>query len=310
MRHSFGKISVIFIVLLIAGTTVFAKAAKETTAAEVEAEAVSAAVSTAIEAYEKEIEEFSKKYEELRAELELAYDKNDANAYSKAKQALKSLEYPRLTEERTAEIVSQLEENDYKTADWLYQNSKYYNPVLKLESTGDNFSYSSSMTANPGSEIILPELNGPSILIFEGWGLTENKVTYKPGETIKMPVKDMTLFAVFSKDPSFNEGKSVEIKDFTGLTVQKGKQSDFVFTVRNNGTEALKKLDIAFESDDPLFVILTDKLKCRYLSSGDEGVARFKVITKAASGTQLKGVITVTDSDNGIWTDEVVFTVE
>ncbi len=313
MKYSFRKISIVLIVLLFIGASAFANAEKETTEDPVSMEEVSSspAKPKAIEEYEKEIEEFGKRYEELRAELELAYDKNDATAYSKAKQELKNLQYPRLTEERTAEIAAQLKEDDYETANWLYQNSRYYNPVLKLESTKDNFSYSSSMTANPGSEIHLPEISGPSkAVIFEGWGLTEDKVDYKAGQTIKMPVSDMTLYAIFTADATIKEGKSIEIKDKEGLSLTKGKQCDFEFTVRNNGTENLRGLTIAFESDDPLFVILTDSLKCRYLSSGDDGVARFRVITKAESGTQLKGVITITDSSNGIWTDEVVFTVE
>lgn len=321
MRHSFRKITFVLFILIFIGAAAFANAnaekASETVSEKTEdkieaaSEVKSSEALKAIEAYEKEIEEFSKKYEELRAQLELAYDKNDATTYSKAKQELKNLRYPRLTEEKTNEIASKLAEDDFETADWLYQNSRYYNPVLRLESTADNFSYSSSMTANPGSDITLPEISGPTrAMIFEGWGLTESKVTYKAGESIKMPVKDLTLYAVFKADASIKEGKSLEIKDMEGLTVKKGKQCDFEFTVRNNGSETLKNLNIAFESDDPLFVILTDSLKCRYLTSGDDGVARFKVITKAETGTQLKGVITITDSDNGIWTDEVVFTVE
>lgn len=269
-----------------------------------------------IKAFLKEVEDVEKKYEELVAKMELAYDKNDAVAYSEAKREVRSLEYPRLTEEKSREIETSLAENDYENANWLYQNSRYYHPVLKMVSTKDGFSYSSTMTANPGSDIVLPKIAGPSrALIFEGWGTSEDTVKYKAGETIKMPVKDITLYAVFSADPSIKEGKSLEISGIkiseTGdFTVESGKIMRLVFDVKNTGTEVLRDVDIRFESDDPLFVILSEGLHCRYLPSADEGTARFKVITKASAGTKLLGKITVSAADGFVKTEDVTVTVK
>ena len=130
-----------------------------------------------------------------------------------------------------------------------------------------------------------------------------------------MPVHNLTLYAVFSVNPDIVEGKSLEISQLNvvgkeGLELEKGKQMRFCFNLKNKGTENLYNLNVKFDSDDPLLVVLTDSLHCRFLPSADEVTACFKVITKAADGTQLKGLITVTDAEGNSWTEDAVFTVK
>ncbi len=270
-----------------------------------------------ISAFQSEWEDFVSRYEELTARLEMAYDKDDAIAYREAKKALHELQRPVLSKERSEKILASLADDDYENADWLYRYSEFYYPVLKFVNSSDNFNYSSTFTANPGSEIEVPMLKGPNgAMLFQGWALTENgEVAYREGDRIKMPVKDTTLYAVFSPNPDIKQGRHL---DMTGLSVKgqdgnvlpKGRQADVVFDLKNTGSENLAGVEVKFESDDPLFVILTPTLSTRFLSVSEEASARFRVITKAAAGTSLKGTLTVSDSEGVLLSQDALFTVE
>lgn len=272
-----------------------------------------------IEAFMGELKDFSDKYETLIAKMEMAYDKDDAVAYKKAKEELRNLEsdVPELTRERTEKIAASLSDSDYENANWLYVNSDYYCPVLRFVSSSENFSYSSSFTANPGTEVSIPAIDGPNgRLLFQGWSLTEGgDVAYKADDKIKMPVKDMTLYAVFAPNPDIREGRHLtfagaSVRGAEGLTLPQGKQTWVKAELKNTGSENLRNVEIKFESDDPLFVTLTDPLHCRVLPCADDVEARFKVITKAAPGTSLKGTLTVSDGEGVLLTEDVVFTVQ
>lgn len=270
---------------------------------------------TYVSDYIQELENYEKAYNELVAKLELAYDKNDAETYSETKKELKNLEYPRLSKEKTNQIIETLASDDYESANWLYQNSRWYHPVIKMVSNSDNFSYSNTVTTNPGSNVKLPTIKSPEhTMKFQGWGEDQTEVRYVGGETIKMPTSDLTLYAIFAPNTDLIAGKHLSINNCVvsqteNLTLNRSQQCDFTFDIENIGTENIRNFNISVESDDPLLVILADNISCSFLPVAETLSVRFKVISKATSGTTMDAVIRVTDFENTVWSQPVSFTV-
>lgn len=267
--------------------------------------------------YQEKLKSYQDEYEKLYVDLQMAYDKSDSESYIKARNAIRALEVPVITQEESELIENEIAAFDnLEDAKLLYQYSRYYRPTLTMVSSEDGFSYRSSISVIPGSDVALPALRtSKKSLIFKGWGTEEGVVTYEAGSSIAMPVSDMTLYAVFESDPELVQGASVDIIDMKvngkdTLTIPRNSQFDFSFSVKNTGSENLSDIRVKFDSDDPLLVILTDELSARYLESYTTRTANCKVITKAASGTVLKGLITVTDSNEKTWTKDITFTVE
>lgn len=254
--------------------------------------------SEVITSFEKKVEEYNEQHDRLYSKLELAYQKNDYDAYYEAKKDLKALEKPVLSKDEVENIIASMEEDDYETANWLYTHTNYYRPSIRLVSENEGFSYKQSISMNPGSTVKLPTIKGPNaILVFDGWGTEDEEVLYEPGSEIIMPVSNLELYAVFSVNPDFVEGKNclIEVKN---QTINQNEITNVTVTVTNNGTESLKNAKIKFTSDNPLLVILNEEICFSYLSSGRSISFSFPVISKASSGTELEGILNITDSGN------------
>lgn len=296
------KIFVVLFVLLISMTQVFAEPTSER---------------NIIDEFKQQLEEYDKQYSEILNELKKAYQENDYSSYLEAKRELKELEYPQLEKSDYDELLSEIVKNDdYQAASWLYHNSISYRPVLEFKCDSDNFKYTNKITVEPGKDVILPTITTfDKTQKLAGWGLTKDEVTYQAGQTIKMPVSDQTLFAIFVENDEFVKVPSIRFDDmkimyYNNMNLISGKQLDFVFDVTNNGNENFKDVNISFDSDDPLLVILTDSVNISSLRIGDTAKLKFKVITKAKSSTKLEGIITVKDLSGNTFKQNVVFTVE
>ena len=84
------------------------------------------------------------------------------------------------------------------------------------------------------------------------------------------------------------------------------------FTLKNQGTESLRDLQVTLSSDDPNVTFLTSTMTYRGLSADKAGVASgFRVLigSGAQSGSQIPITITVTDRAGDTWTQTLSCTV-
>lgn len=269
-----------------------------------------------IDEFKEELLEYEKEYKEIIEDMREAYSEKDYSSYIEAKRELRELNYPKLSPTEYDSLLSEIVKNeDYQTAAWLYHNSHSYRPVLEFKCDSENFKYSNKITVEPGSDVVLPSISSfDKTQKLAGWGLTKDEVTYQAGQTIKMPVTDQILFAIFVDNDEFVKEPSIKIDDmkimyYNNLNLISGKQLDFVFNVTNNGNMNFKDVSISFESDDPLFVILSEPVTFSNLRIGETAKMKFKVITKAPSSTKLEGIITVKDSNGNVFNENVTFTV-
>ena len=159
--------------------------------------------------------------QQARKEMLEAMDKGDLASYRDAYARLEKLKSFRMKSEDSnlllGRIMAESEPKRGEYASWLYQRSDSYNPILTLDfsAEGENFRYSyrQQIQRSPQAEVILPDYsdlraNSSQVGILKGWGLTPDKLTYKAGETIKMPYTNQTLYAIWDSGVRFvTEGR-------------------------------------------------------------------------------------------------------
>lgn len=159
--------------------------------------------------------------QQARKEMLEAMDKGDLASYRDAYARLERLKSLRMKSEDSnlllGRIMAESEPKRGEYASWLYQRSDSYNPILTLDfsAQGENFRYSyrQQIQRAPQAEVVLPDYsdlraNSSQVGILKGWGLTPDKLTYKAGETIKMPYTNQTLYAIWDSGVRFvTEGR-------------------------------------------------------------------------------------------------------
>lgn len=284
------KIFVFPIVLLLSTMMVFAASDASELYQKFSSYASEGAVAEAIDSYSDLQQRIGKETDTAKKSVEKAYRKNNWELYREAVMDLRTLSGYSITKEQTDSLLcSILDEDSSKAiadASWLYDNSRYYRPVLKLSyssaSEGYSFNYSNSISLKPGQTVVLPSqedlnFNTNRLGRLIGWGLVPEQVDYLPGQEISMPLTDMTLFAVWENAVSFKDSLSgvdvstSDVKDGDSVSVpavekQNGSaifagwydpstgeylgSEEETYTVRGNGAsfEALYK---ALEVSDP-----------------------------------------------------------
>ena len=175
-------------------------------------------VSGAIEAYSSLNDQIAKEKENIQKSIEKAFDKHDRELYRNAMNDLRNLSTYSISREDTDALLTAIVNSDSSEAgqwaEWLYENSSYYHPVLTfstdISSDGYAQSYRRSISVAPGSDVTLPDsssfsTNTMASGVLTGWGLTPDEVIYEAGETIKMPYTDQTLYAVYKAQVVFSD---------------------------------------------------------------------------------------------------------
>jgi hypothetical protein len=231
--------STVFLVsflLCLSGSVLFATPSAEklnTTASGLDLGA--ATLDSVIQSYDKLNERIAKEVAEAQKDMQKAAAKGDSKAYYAAYSHLTTLGSYGLDEEDTktllARIVAEEEPDRQDHATWLFNNSRYYRPTLGLDfatsGEGYHYSYRQQVSQAPGSEITLPDsshlqVDSQRVGILSGWGITKDEVTYKGGETIKMPYTNQTLYAVWSSGVQFSDPVN-KTEDFIS-EVQEGEE--------------------------------------------------------------------------------------
>lgn len=154
--------------------------------------------------------------QQARRDMLEAREKGDLASYREAYMRLEKLKTFRMKGEESnlllGRIMSEAEPKRGEYAQWLYQRSDSYNPVLSLDfsAQGENFRYSyrQQIQKAPLSEVVLPDstqlrANSSQVGILKGWGFTPSELTYKAGETITMPYTNQTLYAIWESGVRF-----------------------------------------------------------------------------------------------------------
>ena len=211
------KISGLVAILLVASMVLWAADVSELRTQFTDALA-SGDLSGAIQSYDDMVSQAQKDYSKAARSYEKALEAGNIAKARSAWYDMQSIGYDRMTADETDQmlslIVAEDEENRAADAQWLMENSRYYNPSISYEwnTSGDNysFSYSSSRSVTPGEEIVLPDkddiqVNNAAAGVLVGWGVTPDEVTYQPGETIVAPYTDQTLYAIWDSQVVFTD---------------------------------------------------------------------------------------------------------
>ena len=174
--------------------------------------------STAMKKYSELESRVDKERSSAISSIEKAVSKNNSELYYSSLADLRNLNSYKITKDLNDKFLAAAINSDDSTATkWLYDNSQYYEPKLTFSfsnsSRGIVREYSSAISTKPGTEITLPTSSdlGINTLLngqLAGWGITKDKVTYKPGETIAMPNTDQTLYAIFTNGVTFKDDVS------------------------------------------------------------------------------------------------------
>lgn len=212
------KIFVFPIVLLLSTAMVFAAADASELYRQFSSYASEGDVSSAMETYSDLMQRVEKESETAKKSIDKAYNKNNWDLYREAVTDLRTLSSYGITKEQTdlllAAIVNEDDAQALEDASWLFENSRYYRPVLKLSfsssSSGYSFNYSNSISVKPGQTVVLPSqedlsFNANKLGRLVGWGLVPGQVDYLPSQEIQMPLTDMTLFAVWENAVTFKD---------------------------------------------------------------------------------------------------------
>ncbi len=167
-------------------------------------------------AYDKLDDGIARDARQARNDMLEAKQKGDLSSYREAYARLEKLKTFRMKGEEAnlllGRIMAESEPKKGEYAAWLYQRSDSYNPLLTLDfsAQGENFRYSyrQQIQKAPLSEITLPDptqlrANSSHVGILKGWGLTPDTLTYKAGETIRMPYTSQTLYAIWATGVRF-----------------------------------------------------------------------------------------------------------
>ena len=159
----------------------------------------------------KEIEKETKKATKSLEKAMAARNTEKANA---AYLKLRSLSSYDITKSQSDELLSSIiaAGSDADSIKWLYKNSRFYSPVLKLtylsSQNGRHIAWSKTICQEPGSDVTLPSLTSDSDGVFLGWGVSDDAVTYEDGSIIAMPLTDQTLYAIFGSGVSFSDSRT------------------------------------------------------------------------------------------------------
>ncbi|MGN0906293.1 MAG: InlB B-repeat-containing protein, partial [Bullifex sp.] len=215
------KRSVMFLsVLMISATLLFAAPTAEKLYGEFSSAVENGDVTLAMKKYSELESRVNKELSGAASTLEKAVKKNNAELYRNTLSDISTLKSYVITKAQSDRLLSAAIASDNQEAiSWLYDNSPYYSPVLtfstQVTSSNRRFSSSSSVSVKPGEEVTIPSSVSVSAAAagrLAGWGITKDAVTYAPGETIKMPATDQTLYAIFENGVSFrNESTSTDI---------------------------------------------------------------------------------------------------
>jgi hypothetical protein len=167
-------------------------------------------------AYDKLDDGIVRDAQQVRTDMLEAKKNGDFASFREAYARLEKLKTFRMKGEESnlllGRIMAETEPKKGEYATWLYQRSDSYNPLLTLDfsSQGENFRYSyrQQIQKAPLSDFTLPDYtqlrtNSSQVGILKGWGLTPDELTYKAGETIKMPYTSQTLYAIWGTGVRF-----------------------------------------------------------------------------------------------------------
>ena len=204
----------------------------------------------AIGYYTDLMDQVSKDYRKAQRRYEKAVEASNAAKAREAWADMRAVSSYPITEEQTDALVSAILAEDPESmerdAAWLMENSGYYHPMIayKWSSSGDSysFSYSSSQTVTPGEDITLPDSDSIRVStsaagVLTGWGVTPDEATYRPGEVIKAPYTDQTLYAIWSTQVVFTDDVTgtesiitdVASGDSVAVPARQEPDSSFVF---------------------------------------------------------------------------------
>lgn len=211
------KLLIALVALLSVGVSLYAASAEELYQKFSDA-ADSGDVALAIDSYNQLQERTDKDLQKAQRSYEKALAAGNMQRAWDARDSYRSiLRYSMSEEDTDALLAAILKEDDETAAEhakWLYSNSSYYYPTLTYEwkSSSDTFSYSysRSVTVEPGTSITLP---GPDDIgidssmagVLVGWGVTPDEVTYSAGETISAPLTSQTLYAIWKSEVRFTD---------------------------------------------------------------------------------------------------------
>jgi hypothetical protein len=177
-----------------------------------------ATIDSVIKSYDKLNDRIAKEAIDAQEDMEKAATKGDAEKYYAAYSRLATLRTYGIDEDGTkallARIVAEDESAKKEHATWLFENSRYYRPVLSLDfsSSGEGYRYSyrQQVSQAPGSDVTLLDssnlqVDSQKLGILIGWGITKDAVTYKGGETIPMPYTNQTLYAIWGTGVKFTD---------------------------------------------------------------------------------------------------------
>jgi len=214
------KKSILVGFILIASMTMLAAAsnAKELYQRTQEIDLGTQSIESIVDTFSMLREQVAKEVQAAREDLAAARSKRDSEAYKEAYGRLVELGTYDITQEQTNRLLMRIlqeEEPGRGTyAAWLFENSAFYHPTLRMDFTlsgdGYHYSFNQRISQKPGTEITLPDssqirASSSQVGLLSGWGLTPDAVDYQPGEIIAMPYTDQTLYAVWRNSVSFKD---------------------------------------------------------------------------------------------------------
>ena len=211
------KLLIALVALLSVGVSLYAASAEELYQKFSDA-TDSGDVALAIDTYNDLQERTDKDLQKAQRSYEKALAAGNMQRAWYARDSYRSILHYSMSEEDTDALLAAILKEDEATAaehaKWLYSNSSYYYPTLTYEwkSSSDTFSYSysRSVTVEPGTSITLP---GPDDIgidssmagVLVGWGVTPDEATYSAGETISAPLTSQTLYAIWKSEVRFTD---------------------------------------------------------------------------------------------------------
>jgi len=200
---------------------------------------------SAIEKYTLLEKQKTSEAEGANKQIEKAVKKNNAALYREAAEDLRVLSSYRITRSQSDALLSLIlaEEESLQAEDaaWLYNNSYTYSPSLtyQIGTDSENCSmrFTQSLSTTPGTDITLPSAEDLKVDArrfgrLAGWGLTPDRIDYRAGETIKMPLSDTTLYAQWQSAVSFTDERS---STNTVIEVQEGEVITVPVPTREDG---------------------------------------------------------------------------